>query len=74
MISREQVEGVLIRVRPLLERDEGGIELIDVAGNCATVRLSGNCAGCPSAALTLYFGIESALKQAIPGFDQLLVV
>jgi Fe-S cluster biogenesis protein NfuA len=74
MISREKVEGVLGRVRPLLQADGGDVELVSMQENGATVRLTGNCVGCPSAQMTLHLGIEAALREAMPEFDLLQVV
>ncbi len=71
MITRERVEGVLNRVRPFMQADGGDIELVDVAGNSAEVKLTGMCAGCPSAHMTLYLGVESALREEIPEFETL---
>jgi len=74
MVTRERVEAVLGRVRPFLQADGGDIELVDVDERSAGVRLSGVCAGCPSAHMTLYVGIESALREEIPGFQRLRLV
>lgn len=74
MVSRERVEAVLDRIRPLMQADGGDIELLGVDGNNARVRLSGMCAGCPSAHLTLYVGVEAALREEIREFDRLEVV
>jgi Fe-S cluster biogenesis protein NfuA len=71
MIARERVEAVLDRVRPFIQADGGDIELLDVAGNSADVRLTGMCAGCPSAHMTLYLGVETALREEIPEFETL---
>jgi len=73
MISRERVEAVLNRVRPFMQADGGDIELLDVAGNSAEVRLTGMCAGCPSAHMTLYLGVENAIREEIPEFESLRV-
>jgi Fe-S cluster biogenesis protein NfuA len=73
MISKERVEAVLNRVRPFMQADGGDIELLDVAGNSAEVRLTGMCAGCPSAHMTLYLGVENALREEIPEFESLRV-
>ena len=73
MISKERVEAVLARVRPFLQADGGDIELIDVDGNSAAIRLTGMCAACPSAHMTLHVGVEAALRQEIPEFDILRV-
>ena len=71
MITRERVESVLDRVRPFMQADGGDIELLDVDGNSADVRLSGMCAGCPSAHMTLYLGVETALREEMPEFETL---
>ena len=73
MVSKERVQAVLDRVRPFLQADGGDIELVAVEGNSANVRLSGMCAGCPSAHMTLYVGVEAALRQEIPEFETLRV-
>ncbi len=74
MVSRERVQGVLDRVRPFLQADGGDIELITVSGNSADVRLTGMCAGCPSAHMTLHVGVESAIREEIPEFGTLRLV
>jgi len=74
MVTRERVEAVLARVRPFMQADGGDIELVDVSGNSADVKLTGMCAGCPSAHMTLYLGVETALREEIPEFDTLRVI
>ena len=74
MVTRETVEAVLGRVRPFLQADGGDIELLEVDGRSAGVRLTGMCAGCPSAHMTLYIGIESALRDEMPDFETLRLV
>jgi Fe-S cluster biogenesis protein NfuA len=59
MITKERVESVLGRVRPFLQADGGDIEVVGVDGNSVDVKLTGMCAGCPSAHMTLYLGVES---------------
>jgi len=73
MIPRERIQAVLDRVRPFLIADGGDIELVSVEGNSAAVRLTGLCAGCPSAHMTLHVGIETALREEIPDFETLRV-
>jgi Fe-S cluster biogenesis protein NfuA len=74
MISRERVESVLNRVRPFLQADGGDIELMTVNGNSVEVRLTGMCAGCPSAHMTLHVGVEAAIREEIPEFETLRLV
>ncbi len=69
-----RIEAVLESVRPALHADGGDIELVSVDGNSARVRLKGACDGCPSAALTLRFGIERKIKEAIPEFEDLIPI
>jgi Fe-S cluster biogenesis protein NfuA len=74
MVTRERVEAVLSRVRPFMQADGGDILLVDVTGNSADVRLTGMCAGCPSAHMTLYLGVETALRDEIPEFETLRLI
>lgn len=41
------------QIRPSLEMDGGGIEILGLDGNILTVRLQGACCGCPRASETL---------------------
>ena len=62
---------MLARVRPFLQADGGDIELPEISGNSAEVRLTGMCAGCPSAHMTLYLGVETALREEMAEFETL---
>ena len=74
MITKERVEAVLGRVRPFMQADGGDIEVVGVSGSCVDVRLTGMCARCPSAHMTLYLGVETALREELPEFETLRVV
>jgi Fe-S cluster biogenesis protein NfuA len=74
MLTKERVEAVLARVRPFMQADGGDIELVEINGNSAGVKLSGMCAGCPSAHMTLYLGVETALREEIPEFETLRLI
>ena len=63
---KEKVEKVLDEIRPMLQRDGGDVELVDVDGGVVKVRLQGACAGCPMSQMTLRNGIERILKEKIP--------
>jgi len=63
---KEKVEAVLNDIRPMLQRDGGDVELVDIKGGIVTVRLQGACAGCPMSQMTLKNGIERVLKERIP--------
>ena len=73
-MTSEQVEAVLERIRPFIRADGGDIQLVRIDGHTADVRLSGRCTGCPSAHMTLYLGVENALRRAIPEFGAVRIV
>lgn len=62
------VEAVISDVRPGIQADGGDIELVSVdrGSGVVTVRLAGACVGCPSATLTMKFGVESIMKDRVP--------
>jgi Fe-S cluster biogenesis protein NfuA len=72
-VDPARIETVLSRLRPFLQADGGDIQLLDIIGNKAKVRLTGKCAGCPSAHLTLHVGVEMAIKEEIPEFEELIL-
>ncbi len=63
---KERVEKVLAKLRPALQLDGGDMELVAVDANEVKVRLTGACHGCPGAAMTLQYGVEKAIKEAVP--------
>ncbi|RDY27160.1 NifU family protein [Romboutsia weinsteinii] len=72
---REQVERALEKVRPILKRDGGNVELIDVNDQgVVLVRLGGACKGCPGATMTVKVVIENLLVKEVPGVNQVLGV
>jgi len=73
MLSRERVQAVIDRIRPMIQSDGGDIELVEVVDQKAKVRLTGHCVGCPSAHITLFMGVEQVLKDEIPEFEGLIV-
>lgn len=60
------MQATLEQIRPSLQADGGDVELIDVEGTVAKVRLQGACHGCPMAAMTLQMGIERVVKSQVP--------
>lgn len=63
---REKVEEALKNIRPALQADGGDIELVDIQDGVVKVRLRGACGSCPSALMTLKYGVEERLKEVIP--------
>jgi NifU-like protein len=52
-------------IKPALQKDGGGIELIDVDGNTVIVRLCGTCASCSASQVTLKNYVESKLQELV---------
>ncbi|HPZ06655.1 MAG TPA: NifU family protein [Candidatus Eremiobacteraeota bacterium] len=73
---KETVEKVIAeRIRPGLQADGGDIELVEASEEgVIKVKLQGACSGCPMAQMTLQFGVEKVLREAVPGFKELIRV
>jgi Fe-S cluster biogenesis protein NfuA len=73
---KEEVQALINEIRPILQRDGGDVELVDVSEDGATVsvRLQGHCAGCPMAQQTVKHGIESYLREKMPAIKKVVAV
>ena len=70
---REKISEVLEKVRPILQRDGGDVELVDVnQDGVVLVRLKGACQGCPGATMTIKAVIENLLVKEVPGVTQVI--
>jgi Fe-S cluster biogenesis protein NfuA len=64
---KEKVESALSKIKPMLQRDGGDIELIEVTiDGVVKVKLTGACGSCPMSQMTLKMGVERLLKQDVP--------
>ena len=62
----KKVEGAVENyVRPMLQKDGGDIEIVDIKENLVYCRLTGACAGCAGAASTLKLMVEKTLKEQV---------
>lgn len=59
-------------VRPAVESDGGHIAFHSFKDGIVTVTLRGSCSGCPSSSITLKQGIETLLKQMVPGVESVV--
>ena len=59
------VKNSIEKVRPMLLRDGGDIQIIEIKDAKVYVKLEGHCSGCSSAHLTLKNGIERQLRMDI---------
>lgn len=65
------IEEVLESVRPMLQRDHGDVELVDVQGKKIYVHLKGACSGCMMEHATLG-GIQQQMIEALGELVQVL--
>lgn len=74
IMDREAVEKVLNeRIRPRLEADGGGIDLVEVRDdNTVVVDLTGACGHCPFSLMTLKAVVEAELKRAFPELKEIV--
>ena len=66
-----RIEEVVESIRPMLQRDHGDIEIVEVDGKNVYVNLQGACQGCMMEQATLS-GIQAQLIDALGEFVQLL--
>ena len=69
----ERVAEALDSVRPYMESHGGNVELLGIEDGIARIRLEGSCDGCPASSSTLELAIKSALDEAAPDLEGLVV-
>ncbi len=73
-MMKEKVEEALNEIRPALQADGGGVDLISVVDGVVSVKLTGACGGCPMSTMTLKMGIERVLKERLPEIKEVVAV
>ena len=62
------------RIRPQLLLHNGDIEIVDWSDGVLRFRLTGQCAGCPSADLTTEELVRAELISAVPEIKRVVLV
>jgi Fe-S cluster biogenesis protein NfuA len=62
------------QVNPGVASHGGKIELVEIRGSSAILKMSGGCQGCGSAKATLKLGVEKALRAQIPEITEVIDV
>lgn len=71
----DEVRKALQAIRPKLETDGGGIELVSVGDDGrVAVKLTGACDSCPMATLTMKWTVEKFLVDTVPGVKEVVQV
>src|SRR5580704_17673288 len=69
-----RVAQALEKTRPYLKSHGGNVNLVGVDDlGAVTLRLEGNCHGCPSSSATLKLAVEEAIYEAAPDVIAILV-
>jgi Fe-S cluster biogenesis protein NfuA len=64
---KEKVQAALDNVRPMLQKDGGDVELVEITDKgVVKVKLTGACKGCPMSQMTLKNGIEKFVRAEVP--------
>ncbi len=72
MTLKEKIENIIEKVRPALQADGGGIELVDVLEDegVVLVNLTGACNGCPMSTMTIKGYVEQTIRAEIPEINE----
>lgn len=71
---RNQVELLIHKIRPYLQRDGGDIEIVNIEDGIVYVKMLGQCDGCFALDVTLKQGIETMLLENVPGVIAVVTV
>lgn len=63
----KQIETVLNKIRPFLQRDGGSIDFIGFRDGIVYVMMTGACEGCVLASQDISSGVEVILMEEVPG-------
>ena len=69
-----QVNTLITKVRPYLQRVGGDIEIISIDDGIVYVKMLGACDGCMAIDITLKQGIETMLLENVPGIIGVVMV
>jgi len=69
-----QVNTLITKVRPYLQRDGGDIEIMSIEDGIVYVKMLGACDGCMAIDITLKQGIETMLLENVPGVIGVVMV
>lgn len=71
----EKVQAVLDEIRPMLRRDGGDAQLVEVTPDgVVKLKLVGACGSCPMSQMTLKMGIEKRIKERLPEIKEVVAV
>ena len=70
----ERIQAVLAELRPAILQDGGDIHFVRFENGTVFVRLHGACVSCPISFITLKMGLETQLKEKVPGVESVVSI
>jgi len=70
----EHIKRVLEELRPAILQDGGDIHFVRFENGTVFVQLHGACVSCPISFITLKMGLETQLKERVPGVKSVVSV
>jgi Fe-S cluster biogenesis protein NfuA len=70
----EHIKSVLEELRPAILQDGGDIHFVRFENGTVFVQLHGACVSCPISFITLKMGIETRLKEKVPGVESVVSI
>ena len=70
----ERIKNVLTKLRPAILQDGGDIHFVRFENGTVFVKLHGACVSCPISFITLKMGLETQLKEQVPGVQSVEAV
>jgi len=66
-MPEEKIKKIINEIKPALQAHGGDVEFVeyDKKSGKVSVKLSGQCVGCPMSRMTLKEGIEKEIKQQV---------
>jgi len=74
MTLEQRIERALAEVRPYLESDGGGIELVRIEAPRVYVRLLGACQDCSVSHTTMKLGVENSIRSHAPEIEEVVAL
>jgi Fe-S cluster biogenesis protein NfuA len=70
---RRRVQDVITQeIAPSVAEHGGTVRVVDVKSNVVMLELGGGCQGCSSATATLKYGVEAAIRRAVPEVGEIV--
>jgi Fe-S cluster biogenesis protein NfuA len=70
----EHIKAVLEDLRPAILQDGGDIHFVRFENGTVFVQLHGACVSCPISFITLKMGLETQLKERVPGVESVVSI